>query len=355
MSMVGTRRSFYYSKYPSLVHWKDGKVHSSHNQCQANTRRASSSGPNFQQLPKHPKIEGQASRFREVIVPHHRNAVIVSLDFDSQELRVIADYSQDPNMVDCYVGDNKKGLHELTGLSIYNRTHVHMSYEEYCAVLRNKDDENHKVVKESRVLGKKTNFTSEFGAMAPKLAQTLMVSESDAQTYLDAREAAFPVAAKWKLSVIAEARAQGYVATKMGARRHLADALFGGDRWTSSKAERQAVNFKVQGSSAEMTKLAEGRMFKADLLSRFDARYIGPIHDETVWSVAVPDLQEFIPAVHKCMVAPYGGMVIPIESGISFGPDFYRQIEIGMEPTPEAIAKGIAELQDKYGYAKETQ
>lgn len=353
MSMVGTRRSLYYKNYPNFPHWKDGKVHSSHNQCAANTRRATSSAPNFQQLPKHPKIEGHASRFREIVVPHHSRAVIVSLDFDSQELRVIADYSQDPNMVSCYVGDNKKGLHELTGLSIYNRAHVHMSYEEYCAVLHDKSNEGHKTVKESRVLGKKTNFTSEYGAMAPKLAQTLMVTEAVAQTYLDAREAAFPVAAKWKLSVVAEARLQGYVTTMMGARRHLAAALFGTDRWVSSKAERQAVNFKVQSSSAEMTKLAEGRAFKARLTQSFDARYIGPIHDEMVWSVAVADLPEFLPALHECMVAPYGGMTIPIESGISFGPNFYEQIEIGMKPTPEAIKAGVEELVKKYHYKLE--
>lgn len=353
MAMVGTRRSLYYNKYPSLLHWKDGKIHSNHNQCAANTRRATSSGPNVQQQPKHPKIEGHASRFRETIVPHHKQAVIVSLDFDGQELRVIADYSKDPNMVACYVGDNKKGLHELTGLSIYNRTHTHMSYEEYIAVLHDDKHELFKEAKESRVLGKKTNFTSEYGAMAPKLAQTLMVSESDAQLYLDARESTFHVAAKWKLSVVAEAREKGYVTTKLGARRHLAEALFGNDRWISSKAERQAVNFKIQSSSAEMTKLAEGRMFKAGLTTKYDCQYIGPIHDEAVWSVAISDLFEFLVDMHTCMVAKYADMEIPIETGISFGPNFYQQIEIGTQPTLEAVQAGVEKLVEKYHYQLE--
>jgi DNA polymerase I-like protein with 3'-5' exonuclease and polymerase domains len=345
LAMVGTRRSLYYSKYPNLPHWKDGKVHSSHNQCGTNTRRASSSDPNLQQLPKHQKIEGQASRFREVIVPHHSDAVVVSLDFSAQELRVIADYSKDPNMVDCYVGDNLKGLHELTGLSIYCRTAgVNITYEEYMAIMDDKTHPNYKLAKECRTLGKKTNFTSEYGAMAPKLAQTLLVTEDVAQTYLDAREEAFPVAAAWKVDVVREAKLNGFVMSMLGARRHLRDALQGSDRYAASKAERQAVNFKVQGSSAEMTKLAEARMWKAGIFDNFDAICYGPIHDEVVASVAIKDLVEFLPLMHKAMVAPYGGMTIPIESSISFGRNFFEQIEIGNTPTAAAIEAGILEL-----------
>lgn len=350
MAMVGTRRSLYYSKYPYFKHWKDGKVRSQHNQSATNTRRASESGPNKQQLTKHAKIEGQDARFREVIVPHHPDAVIVSLDFAAQELRVIADYSRDQNMLDCFIGENKKDMHALTGAGIAQRLHpdTDWSYDVLVKALNGDlGKEARKIAKDARTLGKKTNFVTEYGAMAPKLAQTLMVEEDEAQTFIDAKESTFPVVLKWKAEVVEEAKLKGFVRTMLGAVRHLRAALTSGDRWESSKAERQAVNFKIQGSSAEMTKLAEGRMWKAGLAYKYDAVCIGPIHDEVVWSVAIKDLLAFLPEMHACMVAPYAEMFVPIESSISFGVDFYNQIEIGDRPTEEAIRGGLEEIATK--------
>lgn len=346
MKMVETRRGLYYKTYPYFVHWKTGRIHSSHNQCATNTRRASSSAPNMQQMPKHPKIEGQPARFREVLIPHKKNAVVISMDFAAQELRVIADYSRDQNMLDCFVGDNLKDMHCLTGLGIAMREEpaIEWTYELF-EQLRNDDTSPmYKAVKAFRTLGKKVNFTVEYGAMAPKLAATMLISESDAQAYIDAKEAAFPEVAEWKEEVIAEVKRVGYVRTKLGAVRHLQPALTSRDRYENSKAERQAVNTKIQGSCAEMTKLAEGRMFKARLEQRFDAQIIGPVHDEVVASCTIEDLHEFIPAMHKCMVEQYADMTVPVESSISFGPSFGVQIEIGSFPTKEAIEKGLAEL-----------
>ncbi len=353
MQMVRTRKSFYYSKYPYFVHWKTGKVHSSHNQCGTNTRRASSSAPNLQQLPKHPKVEGQPAKFREVIAPHKQGAVVVSMDFSAQELRVIAEYSQDKNMLACYVGAEKRDMHAMTGLGILKQsqwvwpamTQPHkVTYEEFMAALNNKGDVNHKLAKEARTLGKKVNFTTEYGAAKAKLAQTLLVSEDEAQKYIDAKEAAFPRATAWKEEVIDEAKGCGFVVTMLGAKRHLAELFNNEDRFIASKADRQAVNFKIQSSSAEMTKLAEGRMNEAGLTDKYDCTIIGPIHDEIVASCTVEDLPEFIVAMHECMIAPYADMQIPIESSTSFGPNFGIQIEIGEKPTAEAVEKGLALL-----------
>lgn len=348
MQMVSTRKSLYYDTYGGFVHWKTGRVHSSHNQCATNTRRASSSAPNIQQVSKNQKVEGYSPRVREVYVPHKKGAVIVSMDFMAQELRVIADYSKDPNMVACFIGDNLRDMHAMTGLGIWNaRKSLNWSYETFVAALEDKSNEFYVEVKKMRGLGKQTNFTTEFGAAAPKLAQTIMVTDEEAQIYIDAKEAAFPVVGEWKETVIAEAKRCGFVRTKLGGKRHLREALTSTDRFVSSKAERQAVNFKVQGSSAEMTKLAEGRMFKADLEQRFDCEVIAAIHDEVIASVMIEDLFDFVPAMHNCMVQPYADMVIPVKSSISFGKSFgpAHQIEIGDVPTRQAIEKGLAELQ----------
>lgn len=346
MKMVNTRQGLYYEPYPYLVHWKTGKIHSSHNQCATNTRRASSSSPNVQQLAKKAKIDGQDARIRELFVPHKRKAVIVSMDFAAQELRVIADYSQDGAMLACYVGSDAKDMHAFTGLGIAQRKQPNAgwTYESFMSVLHTTTHPEHKFVKSCRQLGKLTNFVSEYGAMAPKLAATLLVSEEEAQSYLDAKEEAFSQVVAWKDSVIAEALEKGYVTTKLGARRHLAAALNSSDRSESSKAERQAVNFKIQGSSAEMTKLAEGRMWEQRLEQRFDCRIIMPCHDEVVASCSIEDLEAFLPEMHACMVAPYADMKVPIESSVSFGWSFGEQIEAGSSPTGEGVKAAIAEL-----------
>lgn len=347
MKMVETRRGLYYNTYPYFVHWKTGKIHSTHNQAATNTRRASSSKPNMQQQPKHPKVEGQPSRFRETVIPHHRRALVVSMDFVAQELRVITDYSQDPNMLACYVGDNLRDMHILTGLGIMRSEGYDWSYEAFAEALEYQTGDAFKLAKKYRALGKKVNFTTEYGAMAPKLAATMLVSESVAQTYIDAREETFSVAKDWKQQVILEARTNGFVRTKLGAKRHLAELLLSPDRYVSSKAERQAVNTKIQSSSAEMTKLAEGRMWDAKLRSRFDCRIIGPIHDEVVSSVAYKDLFEFCKVKHGCMARQYADMTVPVLSSISFGPSFGIQIEVGEQPTEDAIAEGLAVCVDR--------
>lgn len=347
MQMVETRRSLFYDKWPGYVHWKTGKVHSTVNQCEANTRRSSESSPNKQQLGKRQGPDGKTPRFRECIVPHHTNAVIVSLDEKSQELRIITDYSRDPNMLACFVGDDQKDMHHLTGLSIaqYKYRDVTWSYEIFKQALLDKTSTLYPLAYECRTLGKTTNFSAEFGIMAQKLGERMLVTEEEAQVFLDAREAAFPVAAAWKQKVIEECKNTGIVRTMMGAVRHLRGALNSSDSYESSKAERQGPNFKVQGSGAEQTKRASGGAWKAGLIFKHDCEYIGNIHDEVVWSVGIPDLLPFLQDMHALMVQPYGGMTIPIESSISFGPNFGEQVEIGEHPTAEAVAQGLKEVE----------
>lgn len=352
MQTVQTRRGLYWDTYPNFVHWKSNKVHPNLRQSATNTRRHTASKPNVQQVSKHPKTEGETPKVREVYVPHHPDAVIVSMDEAAQELRLIADYSKDPNMVSCFIGDNKKDMHALTGASILRDQgpeFARWSYEEFSKAYADKHHPDYALLKEYRTLGKKVAFTTEYGAQAPKLAETLIVSEEEAQRFIDAKEATFPQARAWKSSVEDEAKQKGFVRTKLGAVRHLAEALMSDDRYEASKASRQAVNFEIQSSSAEMIKRAVGAMWRARLRFKYDCRFLFPVHDEVVWSVMKKDLLPFLKEAHACMVQPYGGMFIPIESSIAFGPNFGPewQMEIGSEPTEEAIAKGYKMWEEK--------
>lgn len=345
MAMIQTRRSLFYTKYPAFAHWKDGRIRSNHNQCATNTRRASESRPNKQQLPKHPKA-GFDSKFRSAIVPHLPDAVVVSVDFDSQELRLMADDSKDPVLLSCYVGENRRGLHTLSGHAIAMREHNWVpDYDHFASYVENSPKlpdfaKLHPIAKACRSLGKKLNFTAEYGAQATKVAETLLITKEEAQAYLDAREALFVVAGQHKKNLILQAQQTGIMRSRMGAVRHLAAALNSPDRYISSKADRQAVNYRIQGSSAEQTKRAEGAMWRRRLAYRYNAVCYGPIHDEVVWSVKISELPEFLAELHECMVQPYGGMTVPIVGAISFGADFYNQIEVENQEaaaTPEQL------------------
>ena len=379
--VADTKAKIYYRPYRYVFHWKDQKVRPQYNQCATNTRRYSCGGPNQQQMAKHEK-HGEKPRIREVVDPHHKDAVVVSLDFSGQELRIIADYSRDPNMLACYVGDDKKDMHSLTAVGIVQRKPAaelwrlcrvdepdarkipeelqavlreaaarwaHMSYDAFVAAAEDTSGWEYPMIKLMRALGKKTNFTTEFGAQAPKLAETLLVEIDEAKAYIEAKHTAFARAEAWKQEVIREARRTGYSTTMMGVRRHLAEAFNSLEGYTRSKAERQAVNFKVQGSAAEMTKLAMARCWRARLLERYDCRFYGPIHDELVWSVHKDQAVEFIRELHSLMTKPYAAMTVPIVASISFGPNFGQQIECGDDFDEVTIRKELSKLFDKEG------
>ena len=333
IKMYSTRESLYYKTYPHLPHWKDDKIHASNNQCAAVTRRFTCSGPNLAQLSK------GAGDFRTIFVPHNRKSMIVSLDFSAQELRLIADYSQDGNMLACFVGDDLKDMHSLTAAGIAG-----LPYAEFKQMVDDETHPKHKWAKGIRALGKTTNFATEYGAAAPKMAQTLMVTEEEAQAYINAKDAAFPQAEKWKQDVVKDVHVKGYATTMLGARRHLPD-LKSGNKWDIAKAERQAGNFKIQGSGAEMTKLAMGRMWFAGLRQKYDIRFFSPIHDEVVFSIAIEDMPQAIPEIHAAMTAQYANMSVPVESSVSFGLNFGDQHEMGsVAITPDEVQRQVDEF-----------
>lgn len=346
MKMVATRRSLYYSTFPYFIHWKTGRVHSSHGQCATNTRRASASKPNVQQVSKREAVAGYSPRVREVFVPHKRKAVIVSMDFVSQEILLLAEWSKDPVLREVFVGVPPKDMHSITGVGIFN-SHadtISMSYETFVEVIADQKHSMHKTCKKFRGLGKAINFSGQYRVGAKKMASMLFVTEAEAQAMIDAKAEAFPVAEDWAVTEMETVKQTGTVRTMLGAVRHLAQALNSTDKFESSKATRQCLSYRIQGSAAEQTKLAEGLMWEARLEQRFDCEIMFPVHDECVASCAIEDLYEFIPAMHACMVNRYAGMELPIRSSISFGPNFGVQFEAGTEPTREAIQKGLDEI-----------
>lgn len=339
IKQIMTRRSLFYRTYRLIPHWRDGRVHPSLKQCEAVTRRYSASKPNVQQLPK----RGEGKEFRKIILAHHKDAVVVSLDFSGQELRLMAEYSGDENLTSCYVGDNLKDVHSLTAVaaavSLWGET---VDYPTFRSMLKSKDPEVSLRASDLRGDAKTVNFGTQYDMQAESLSLELKVDEEVAQQFIDAKALAFPGIDTWKDSVRESVNALGYSTTLLGARRHLADALNSTNRYEAGKVDRTGPNFSIQGSGAEMAKLAMASMWREGLFTgKFDALFIAPVHDEVVFSVHRNDALELITRVHACMVQPYGGMKIPIISSVSLGRTFGEQIECGDYVDPVAIQSAL--------------
>lgn len=334
-----TRQSLFYNNYRNLRHWKDGKIHGQHGQSRTVTRRFAPSDPNLAQLPK----KGEGVKFRECFVPHKKDAVICSVDFSGQELRQGAGQSMDPNMLACFVGDNLKDMHSMTAAGAmdakWGKTRVaelieafgkegDTPYDIFVRLRKEVYDPGiHKEADDLRKSAKNVNFGAQYDAQAPKLAETLVIPVADAEAFLKAKFAMFPRFEEWKDEVKASVSKLGYATTCMGARRHLRSALLSDNKWDVEKALRQGPNFRIQGSSAEQTKLAMARLWKSGALQNLDMVFFAPIHDELVWSVSYEDCVESIRIVNQCMSAPYGNLPVPFLGSVSLGPNFGEQIE----------------------------
>jgi len=341
MKKCATRQSLYYGPYPNLLHWKDGKIHGQQGQSRTVTRRFAPSDPNLSQLAK----KGEGVKFRSCFVPHHKKAVMVSIDFAGQELRQGAGQSMDPNMLSCFIGENKKDMHSMTAAGAmdakWGQAKLAKFVDEFgededelydLFIRLRKNKENKTVAKDSddlRKNAKNVNFSAQYDAKAPKIAEKLIIPVEDAEAFLQSKYAMFPRFEAWKDEVKAEVQRLGYATTPLGGRRHLREALLSTEWGVADKALRQGPNFNIQGASAEQTKIAMARLWKSGILFSLDMVFFAPIHDELVWSVGVDDALESIKVIHNAMTQPYGGLPVPFLGSVSIGPNFADQIECG--------------------------
>lgn len=362
MKKVMTRRSLFYKNYWSIKHWRDGKIHAGLLQCGTVTRRFTCSFPNLQQLPK----KGEAVRFRSCFLPHKKTAVVCSIDYSGQELRLAAERSQDPNMLSCYVGDNLRDIHSLTAAFAMNlkwdKGVVAAAREEFGPkpeIMTTKEFDYHVFTKlrgmgkadprgkkadDLRKDSKNVNFTAQFGGGAPKIADRLIMRLTDAMLFLDARNEMFPMVNEAAKRAEEFCMNKGYALTIGGGRRHLAEAINSSDRGEAARAARQAWNMEIQGSAGEMVKLGMSRLWLSGALHKYDARFMMQVHDELVTSVDKEHALEFIKIKHDCMVAPYFDMKVPILGSVSIGPDFAHQHECGDWFIAEEVTKALNDI-----------
>jgi DNA polymerase-1 len=321
MSMKGinTARGLYYEPYPKLVHWATRKLHPGLIQCGTNTRRWTSNSPNIQQLNK------EDGGVRSAILPHHRGAVIVSLDESAQEVRQLADYCMDPSLLTCFMGlaSELRDIHSLVGCRILKTTYRDLKLE-----AKDPQSEFYSVAAKVRDAAKTTLFGLVYGAMAPKIAEGLGISVEEAQSYIDAIFAQFPGIQKWKAATEAFVEKHGWVAVHGGTVRHLRKQLLSDNSYERSKALRQASNARIQGAGASQLKRIMTDIWNSRLIEDFDYRWYFPVHDETVHSIGRGDVVAAVKILHWMMTKQFLHTV-PSASSIGFGRNFGELIEIG--------------------------
>lgn len=295
------------------IHWKTGKLHSEIIQSNTNTRRWTSSKINLQQLESNP--EG----VRSVILD--RGRLVTSLDQSSQEVRLMAELSQDEGLLSCYVGNNLRDTHSLVAHRIAGVT-----YEEFMAMRRSEDKEISSSASAIRGIAKSVFFGYLYGSAAPKTAETLGITEEEAQTYIDAINSAFPGIKRYQEESSNMAETLGYVPLLGGTKRHLAKLVTSEDKWEASKALRQAGNSRIQGAAANQIKTVMTKIWDSHLLDDTSFKWLFCVHDEIVVSTDAHDTVDVIREVHKIMTEPFLKS-LPSESSLGIGKSFGALLE----------------------------
>jgi DNA polymerase-1 len=248
-------------------------IRTSFNQHVTDTGRLSSSGPNLQNIPSRGE-EGRQARDMFIARPGHK---LVVADYSMMELRMLAHYSQDSNLLSAFI--EGKDLHILTGAQ-----QAGMDYDE----LKIKIDDGDPQAKQLRSIGKTSNFGLTYGMGAKKYQLLLLtqngveVTEKEAQRLIDAYNNTFTGATLWKKKVVQYAQKLGYVQTMLGRKRRL-PGLYGNDRYEVMRAERMGINAIIQGSCSDVISQAMPAIQKA--LSAINGYILLQVHDELVCEV----------------------------------------------------------------------
>ncbi len=269
-------KSTYVDALPQYVNPKTHRVHSSLNQAVAATGRLSSANPNLQNIPI--KTD-RGSEIRKAFVARDSHHLILSADYSQIELRLVAAISQDENLLEAF----KDGLdiHTATASKVYN---VPLD----------------QVTREMRGNAKMVNFGLMYGMSAFGLAQRTGMARKEAKEIIDQYFTQFPGIKRYMDEAIAKAKKLGYAETIMGRRRHLPD-IRSKNFTVRGFAERNAINTPIQGSAADMIKIAMIRVNKEFEKKKLQSKMILQIHDELLFDVKKDEVEEVKPIVEHCM------------------------------------------------------
>ena len=269
-------KSTYVDALPLMINRKTGRVHTSYAQAVAVTGRLSSNNPNLQNIP----IRTERGReIRKAFIPRDKNFVLVSADYSQIELRIVAAISADPNM--CAAFREGKDIHTATAAKVFG--------------VEEKD-----VTKEMRYKAKSVNFGIIYGQGAFGLADNLGISRGEAKEIIDNYKKQFANIQKYMDDTIAFAKEHGYVQTLMGRKRWLKD-INSANFTVRGFAERNAINSPIQGTAADMIKLAMIKIHEVFKKEGFRSKMLLQVHDELVFDAHKQELDIIKPIITHCM------------------------------------------------------
>ncbi len=261
-------KSTYVDSLPGLINPRTGRLHTSYNQAVAVTGRLSSNNPNLQNIP----IRTDRGReIRKAFIPRDNGHRLVSADYSQIELRIVAAISGDENMIAAF--KENKDIHTATAAKVYG--------------IDEKD-----VTKDMRRAAKAVNFGIIYGQSAFGLAENIGVSRTEAKTIIDNYFIQYPSIKKYMDGSVNFAKEHGYVQTVMGRKRWLKD-IYSANFTVRGYAERNAINMPIQGTAADMIKLAMIVVHR-ELKERkhLKAKMILQVHDELVFDVPENEVEE---------------------------------------------------------------
>ncbi|HQV62029.1 MAG TPA: DNA polymerase I [Chitinophagaceae bacterium] len=269
-------KSTYVDSLPQLINKKTGRVHTTYGQAVAVTGRLASNNPNLQNIPVR---TDRGKEIRKAFIPRDSKHILLSADYSQIELRIVASISGDANM--CKAFKDGTDIHTATAARVYN--------------IDEKD-----VTKEMRYKAKSVNFGIIYGQGAFGLADNLGISRAEAKEIIDNYKKEFPGIQKYMDDTINFAREHGYVQTLMGRKRWLRD-INSANFTVRGFAERNAINSPIQGTAADMIKLAMQKVHTALKKEKMESRMILQVHDELVFDAVKSEVKELKPLIVECM------------------------------------------------------
>ena len=276
-------KSTYVDALPLLINKKTGRVHTTYGQAVAVTGRLASNNPNLQNIPVR---TDRGKEIRKAFIPRDEEHLLLSADYSQIELRIVASISADENMCRAFI--NGTDIHTATAARVYN--------------VEEKD-----VTKEMRYKAKSVNFGIIYGQGAFGLADNLGISRTEAKEIIDNYKKQFPGIQKYMDDTINFAREHGYVQTLMGRKRWLRD-INSANFTVRGFAERNAINSPIQGTAADMIKMAMQKVHAAMKKAKMKSRMILQVHDELVFDARKNEVNELRPMIIESMQS---AMVLP--------------------------------------------
>jgi DNA polymerase-1 len=287
---IAKLKSTYVDALPRLIDPDTGRVHTTFNQTGAATGRLSSSDPNLQNIPVRTEI---GRRIRGAFVPEDGN-LLVSADYSQVELRVLAHLSQDPVLLDAFRND--QDIHGRTALEVFGREAMTDRVE-------------------WRRRAKVINFGIVYGVSAFGLSQRLGIPREEAQAFIDAYFERYKGVRAWLDKTIEEARESGRVRTLFGRIRPIPD-IHSRDYATRQFAERTAVNSPIQGTAADIIKIAMIRIRKSLQENKLSSRILLQVHDELVLECPKREVDQVQKLIQREM-AEAASFSIPLRADVS--------------------------------------